>query len=578
MDKIDALVEWAKHYGAEISSDVTFKEFSPGNFGAFSDGSGPSSIKVPSDILIRLSNAAESFKVSQEALSKTSNINGILKLFLAREKSNSSSFFKPYLQALPDSAQINSPYVWLQADKQLLQGTNLGSSLRESIQQLVAEWWQVLEILPKDTELPERHHFNMKFFYESKFYDDQQLHQYLFSESAQNWTSFPAYLWASMVVKSRAFPSSVVPSGKDIDTCQEDVVVLVPVVDLLNHSPKADVTWKCSEGGFQLECTGSQSGQLFNNYGRKGNEELLLGYGFCIPDNSADSVALRIKIPLQLLPFIEEQVELPTLADYTTSVVVSEKVESPNATDGVLFFISKDHVPEQLVQVFQWLVKNPWDGDTLSLRMQLSGINHLRQALESKLAMIKPPSMVPETSPNASTIGTYLLGQRQILHNGISWIKRREAELLSEHKSQVLTLKAIYKKDVRFARSLLVTMGLTSYADIVAHEQMDQVWLLYLIRCYNLHEYIGDEELYLPEWVGQCFRRMDAETDIEAAEVVRFQSLYEGLILPMNHAVPEIYNRGRWSVRELIVSSRVMDCFGFVRGKNQEFILVKPEL
>ncbi|KAF8004951.1 hypothetical protein HF325_000408 [Metschnikowia pulcherrima] len=67
---------------------------------------------------------------------------------------------------------------------------------------------------------------------------------------------------------------------------------------------------------------------------------------------------------------------------------------------------------------------------------------------------------------------------------------------------------------------------------------------------------------------------MDKETEMAAAEVVQFQTLYENLIIPMNKAVPEIYNRGKWTVRELIVSTKLLDTISFVRGKKQECLLV----
>lgn len=36
---------------------------------------------------------------------------------------------------------------------------------------------------------------------------------------------------------------------------------------------------------------------MYNNYGPKPNEELVLGYGFALPDNDADIVALKLIVP-----------------------------------------------------------------------------------------------------------------------------------------------------------------------------------------------------------------------------------------------------------------------------------------
>ena len=51
--------------------------------------------------------------------------------------------------------------------------------------------------------------------------------------------------------------------------------VLVPVLDLANHDPGGQVTWIINEDGYSLFTSGRPGvgGQIFNNYGAKGNEE-----------------------------------------------------------------------------------------------------------------------------------------------------------------------------------------------------------------------------------------------------------------------------------------------------------------
>ncbi|QBM88410.1 hypothetical protein METSCH_C03780 [Metschnikowia aff. pulcherrima] len=580
-ENIQNLLSWAANSGAQILEDVLFVTIAKGNVGARSD-SPSSSIKVPIKAIIKLSDAILGLEFDVEKhLGTLKNINAPLKLYLAQVRAFLDGFYHAYVKSLPSAAEINSPYVWLPEDKQNLQGTNLGSSLRENVLLLIEEWWLIISVLPESVPKPPAHFVNMKFYYEHKFYDDAQLHEYLTNDEIDNWTSFPAYLWASMIVKSRSFPSALLkglPKVSEIDLRQPDVAMLVPVIDLLNHSPQANVTWTASDEYFEFQSHNNGGGELFNNYGRKGNEELLLAYGFCLENNSADTVALKIKVPEQMLPELEKHgVTLPRLSDYTSSVVGGE-TQADSASydqfkDGLLFFIAKDRVPEDLIRVFQWLVRSAWE-NKLTVRMQLSGLNHLRQAVESKAALIDVNNVNSEK--NAEMIKIYLRSQKAILHAAVSDIKHMENALLTEHKASILTLKTIYKKDVKFAQSLLVTLGVTSYADILAQELMDQVWLLYLIRCYNKNSYSDEalEEQYLPNWIHDAFVRMDKETDMAAAEVVQFQALYENLIIPMNKAVPEIYNRGKWTVRELIVSTKLLDTISFVRGKKQECLLV----
>ena len=84
----------------------------------------------------------------------------------------------------------------------------------------------------------------------------------------------------------------------------EDLVfpVLFPGLDAANHDHNAKVEWTYDPDQFSLTLaesgTGVEAGnEVFNNYGPKGNGELLLGYGFCIPNNPNDTVAMTLKQP-----------------------------------------------------------------------------------------------------------------------------------------------------------------------------------------------------------------------------------------------------------------------------------------
>lgn len=78
-----------------------------------------------------------------------------------------------------------------------------------------------------------------------------------------------------------------------------DFPVLFPVMDAANHHHASKVDWSFDPGRFSLACTDGieTDAEINNNYGPKGNEELLLGYGFCIPENPFDTVMLTLKPP-----------------------------------------------------------------------------------------------------------------------------------------------------------------------------------------------------------------------------------------------------------------------------------------
>jgi len=435
----------------------------------------------------------------------------------------------------------------------------------------------------------------MKFYYEYKFYTDDDMYNYFIVDEAKNidnWTSFPCYLWASLILKSRSFPTHLLKDHIKDSDIKEDEAMLLPIIDLLNHNMSAKVDWSVTSSNsctyFNFKSNSAVPGeQLYNNYGMKGNEELLLAYGFCIEDNSADSAALKIKVPLEMLPELEAQgVKLPTVNDYTTSVVRNttearsdSKRDYSQYENGLLFFITKDHLPENLIKLFQFLVKNKWE-NKLTLRTQLAGLNQLRQAIETKNDILKTLSIPDDKTTNLNNIRIYILSQKKIFASTVKKIKHLEKDLLAEFKSHLITLKNVYKKDLKFQQSLLISLGISSYDSIIESQFQDQCWLLYLMRCYNRDEYIktdtDEEENYLPEWINHLFIKLAKETEVTAAEIVSYKEIYQSLIPRLSEIVPEIYGRGKWGVDEMIISAKLLDLIGFVRGKEQECILVEP--
>lgn len=597
---INDILSWAKENGALISDEIDFKIIESGNIGAFTKQTSEndklseklstlldeSQIKLPKSLIITLQTAINSFGPEFTSISsKTLNINSVLKLYLAREVTNTESFFKPYLSLLPTLSQVNSPYTWTADQKLLLKDTNLGNSLNQNLFQIIEEWWQVINLLPESIKKPEAHFMNMKFYYEYKFYKDEDFYKYFITDfNIDNWTNFANYLWSSIILKSRSFPAYLLKDDSST-SIKKDEAMLLPLIDLLNHNPKSNVSWLVDEKYFSFKSdSASPDSELFNNYGMKGNEELLLGYGFCIENNSADSAALKLQIPQSFIDkIIDFGIELPTMETYTTSVIRTDDDVPKKATnyeDGILFFITENNLPENLIQVFQYVVRNEWENG-LSTRMQLHGLNQLRQAIELKLALLKVPKVTDTVTRN---IKIYIESQQRIFKSTIKRIKLLEKDLLAKNKLKLISLKTVYKNDIKSSQSLLLTFGFTSYDQILDHQFQDQYWLLYLIRCYNRQEYIpdtadeGDENNYLPKWIQTYFNKVVASSNkIIPEEVVQYKEIYQNLIPPLNKAVPEIFGKGKWGVEELIYSARLLDKIGFVRGKDQECILVIPD-
>ncbi|KAH6633360.1 hypothetical protein C7974DRAFT_392629 [Boeremia exigua] len=113
---------------------------------------------------------------------------------------------------------------------------------------------------------------------------------------------FKSFLWAATIFTSRAFISThILP---EIET----IPILFPVVDILNHSVTAKVEWDFRpHQSFTLRCLDSSTftanEELYNNYAPKQNDELLLGYGFCLLDNPIEQFALKLAFQPELMQY-----------------------------------------------------------------------------------------------------------------------------------------------------------------------------------------------------------------------------------------------------------------------------------
>jgi hypothetical protein len=68
------------------------------------------------------------------------------------------------------------------------------------------------------------------------------------------------------------------PSGLKSCPC------LLPLLDMLNHWPGTKISWLSTPNHIEFvnEANIDAQRQVYNNYGPKGNEELLMSYGFCL--------------------------------------------------------------------------------------------------------------------------------------------------------------------------------------------------------------------------------------------------------------------------------------------------------
>ncbi|KAK5130702.1 hypothetical protein LTR08_001732 [Meristemomyces frigidus] len=203
-----------------------------------------------------------------------------------------TSFWQPYLALLPRSEDMVTP-LWFDSAEDLvwLEGTD------------------VLHTMLGRKQVYEQHYSAGIAIFQHAGVDT----------TALTWDLFR---WAVTIFSSRAFSSrALTPQaskywtayktsalGKrqtvllDMSTAPAadlDFPVLFPVQDAPNHRFEAHVDWAFEPGRFAISVVdpAPAAAQVFNNYGSKGNDELLLGYGFCVPASAHDSIMLTLKSP-----------------------------------------------------------------------------------------------------------------------------------------------------------------------------------------------------------------------------------------------------------------------------------------
>ncbi|KAI1447275.1 SET domain-containing protein [Annulohypoxylon stygium] len=167
----------------------------------------------------------------------------------------------PYIRTLPQPEHMSSilPAMWPSEDIDFLRGTNAFAAVQDIKSNLKKEYKNAIRLLPEA--------------YHSDY-------------------TRPLYYWAYSIFTSRSFrPSLILPSqtSSGLPCDIDDFSVLLPLYDIGNHSPLAKIAWDTDEQAqlCTLRCrqTYLAGEQVFNNYGMKTNVELLLGYGFIIPED-----------------------------------------------------------------------------------------------------------------------------------------------------------------------------------------------------------------------------------------------------------------------------------------------------
>lgn len=201
------------------------------------------------------------------------------------------SWWAPYIQTLPTPADLEALMFNDPDDRAWLEGTNLKSAFVDQ----ASKWQEMYTKGLRDLRI-----LNCQNALNGKY-------------------SWELFRWAASIFGSRSFTSEVLCDTEPSEQARlegrngvkeseydflkplfvERFAVLLPLLDILNHRPAAQVEWQARSSfiGMQILSSYTSGEELCNNYGPRDNEGLLLSYGFTIPQNTFDHVAIALRPP-----------------------------------------------------------------------------------------------------------------------------------------------------------------------------------------------------------------------------------------------------------------------------------------
>ncbi|KAI0311446.1 SET domain-containing protein [Amylostereum chailletii] len=292
----------------------------------------------------------------------------------------------PYLNTLPDATKLRTPLHFTPEELETLKGTNMYGATMDRKRDWLAEW----EKCRKDIATTNEHW-----------------------AEAFTWDR---YLTASTYLSSRAFPSTLLSASPSLVQTAASHPVLLPGVDALNHARAQPVSWVVntpSLTGPSLREEPSISlqshiflpagAEVFNNYGPKPNSELLLGYGFSLPENPDDTIVLKIGGGQDTGQKWEVGRAARGVEGLWDEIVASVRTQRDDE--------AKEDEYEQWSLIL--------DAADLLESMSMS--------LLERLPVIPPRSMAPRPDVE-ETVSHYVRGQREVLCGLISFASKRQAE------------------------------------------------------------------------------------------------------------------------------------------------------
>ena len=298
-----------------------------------------------------------------------------------------TSFWKPYMNVLPDVNEVNPTFTWPDADLDFLAGSPVIAATKSLQMKLKREYD---DLLGGDNGLI------------AKFPDRFPVDKFTY----ENW------VWAFTMLFSRAIRLRSLKQG--------EALALVPYADLINHSPFSQAYIDARESGDWLFKNGEEEvilyadrgyrrmEQIYISYGPKSNAELLLLYGFAVEKNPYNSVDVTVSIAPRTASFVEElnddNIEVDPLAD--AKIAFLDSVGRDNTVD---FPCYADRYPVEMLEFLRLMQMTPDDtrGKTLAdfdYSRTISSANEAVVLTSVIIAVRRQLSKYPQTEDDDATI------------------------------------------------------------------------------------------------------------------------------------------------------------------------------
>jgi hypothetical protein len=294
LDAVAAMLKWLTAAGATGLDTIKVHATPDGGVGVASGDAGVAPgeeiASIPATCVMSVGrSAASAVGVACNALPHDTLLpvpEYVLWLDMASGRRDESHASHPYLAALPKEAPDVAS--WTTEELALLAGTDVGAAAMASNEALAAEHARVQALLGPAYEVP--------------------LAEMRWARGCYLSRRFPPRLLDAKAPSMAVHKSNCRGASKDLVYPTHWLIahrstgapgVLLPFFDLLNHGKGTEIEWR-GDGksvAFAAGADGIEAqAEIFNNYGSKANDELLLAHGFALENNEHDRVALKMTV------------------------------------------------------------------------------------------------------------------------------------------------------------------------------------------------------------------------------------------------------------------------------------------